>query len=128
MDFVEQTEPVQGLLKNKKISISLNYESTHFQNIIKLIQIITNEGGTYIKKGSLADIFVKEDSTYLDDDGNPKGCSRYKYVIESIEKEGKNIQILEFDEFLFLLGITREELNSMPIIDLDYLMDDKYKK
>lgn len=128
LDFVEPTSPGQGLLKDKKISLSLNYESTHFQNMLKLIQIITNEGGTYIKKGSFADIFVKEDLVYLDDEGNPRSCSRYKYVMESIEKEGKNIQIIEFDEFLSLLGLTKEELNSMPTIDVDYLMDDKYKK
>ena len=71
---------------------------------------------------------IKTQEQELDDEGNPRSCSRYKYVLESIEKEGKNIQIIEFDEFLSLLGLTKEELNSMPTIDVDYLMDDKYKK
>ena len=128
LDYVEPNCTGSQLLKDKNISISLNYESLHFQNMLKLVQLITNEGGTYVKNVSLADVFVKEDTVYLGKDGNPKSCSRYKYVMETIEREGKDIKIIEFDEFLAILGITVEKLNAMPNIDVEYLKDDKYKK
>ena len=53
--------------------------------------------------------------------------STNKKKSKKIEK-GKKIQVLEFDEFLRLLGITEEQLNEMPAEDYEYLMDDKYKR
>lgn len=84
LDFVRPTCDCKQILKDKKICISLNYESTNFQNMLKLVQMITNFGGTYIKKGSMADIFVKQDSSFVDEEGKPNHCSRYDYVLKAI--------------------------------------------
>ena len=43
-------------------------------------------------------------------------------------KNGKDINIVEFDEFLSMLGITEKQLNELPVEDYEYLMDDKYKR
>ena len=56
------------VFSNKKISISLNYEMYNFRNMIKLIKLIADNGGEYIKKASLADYFVPFETN--DNDGN----------------------------------------------------------
>lgn len=127
LDFVKPTQEVEEILKDKKISISLNYELYNFKNMLKLVQLITNAGGTYVKKGTLADIFVKQPNLVLDNEGNPRSCTKHKYVIEAIENEGKNIEIIEFNDLLSILNITKEELDNMPQIDIEYLKDKKYK-
>lgn len=126
IDFAEQSENLEQKLKGKKISISLNYELYNYQNMLKIIQRIKNLGGEYVKKGSLADIFVKQDKPLINNDGEPKECVKYKYVLEAIEKENKKIDILEFEEFLKLIDLTNEQLNTMQNIDVEYLKDEKY--
>lgn len=126
LENVKPTKKVEQVFKDKKISISLNYEMYHFQNMLKIVQLITNAGGIYVKKGSLADIFVKQPNDTLDENGNLKFCTKYHHVIEAIENEGKQIEILEFDDFLSKLHITKEELDSLPRIDVEYLNDEKY--
>ena len=126
IDFAEQSENLEQKLKGKKISISLNYELYNYQNMLKIIQRIKNLGGEYVKKGSLADIFVKQDKPLINIDGEIKECVKYKYVLEAIEKENKKIDILEFEEFLKLIDLTNEQLNNMQNIDVEYLKDEKY--
>lgn len=126
LDYAEKTENLEQKLKDKKISISLNYEMYNFQNMLKIIQRIKNLGGEYVKKGSLADIFVKQDASVKDGNGELIPCSKYNYVLEAIEKEGKKIEILEFEEFLKLIDLTKEQLENMPNIDVEYLKDEKY--
>ena len=43
-------------------------------------------------------------------------------------ENGKDIEVITFDDLLSLLGISREELEAKPELDTDYLLDDKYKK
>ena len=126
LDYAEKTENLEQKLKDKKISISLNYEMYNFQNMLKIIQRIKNLGGEYIKKGSLADIFVKQDAPVKDENGELIPCSKYNYVLEAIEKERKKIEILEFDEFLKLIDLSKEQLENMPNVDVEYLKDEKY--
>ena len=127
LDFVKPTKKAKQVFKDKKISISLNYEMYNFQNMLKLVQLITNAGGTYVKKGTIADIFVKQWGEVLDDKGNPRGCSKHNYILNEIEN-GKEIEVLEFDEFLTKLGLDIDKLNSLPNIDIEYLKDEKYSK
>lgn len=126
LENVKPNEEIEQVFKDKKISISLNYEMYYFQNMLKIVQMITNAGGIYVKKGSLADIFVKQPNDILDENGNLRFCTKYNHVMEAIENEGKNIEILEFDDFLSNLYITKEELDSLPKIDVEYLNDEKY--
>ena len=43
-------------------------------------------------------------------------------------KNGREIDIVEFEDFLELLGLTEEKINKLPIEDYEYLMDEKYKR
>lgn len=124
---IENVKPKLGrekTLLGKKISISLNYEAYNFTNMMKIVQLICDCGGEYVKKASTADIFVKY---HLIEDGLERRCSKYEFVQEEINK-GKQIEVIEFEEFLKLLGFTEEKLNELPIEDYEYLMDEKYKR
>ena len=119
LDNVQPTKEGSGLLKDKKITISLNYEGHHFKEMMNLVQIITNEGGTYILKGSECDIYVKFDT--FREDGTPYRCTRLEYALKANE-DGASIEIISFDEFLNRLHITNDELEAMPLPSLDCLL------
>lgn len=87
---------------------------------MNLVQLIVNEGGTYELKASLSDIFVKYD-VFLDD-GSIKQDSRLNYVLEAKEK-GKKIEIIEFKNLLEQIKISEEQLDKMPLVNLDCLYD-----
>lgn len=132
LDNVEVTKPGSGKCEGKKISISINYECKHFKEMMNLVQMIKNEGGEYVLKGSEADIFVTFASYH--EDGTPWVCNREKYVDIAIS-EGKQVQKLSFEEFLSMLGITNEELENMPLPSIECIFkkdaitkDKKFKK
>ena len=124
MENVKPKTDREQTLLGKRISISLNYEAYNFTNMMKIVQLICDCGGEYVKKASTADIFVKY---HLIEDGEERRCSKYEFVQEEI-KNGKEIDIVEFEDFLELLGLTEEKLNELPIEDYEYLMDEKYKR
>lgn len=107
--------------KDKKVSISINYEEHHFKQMLNLIQMITNEGGQVILKASLSDIFVKYD-VYLED-GSLRTDSKLNYVNEANDN-GANIEIIDFNELLDRLEITEEELDAMTLVSFDFLFED----
>lgn len=121
--FAKITESAKQIFKDKKICISLNYESFHFKNMLKIVQLITNAGGQYIKNVAKADVFVKYDFPVYDEYGKVKPCRRYKKVSEINEQGEVEIKIIEFDKFLSMLNLTKEDLESMPEINIEYLND-----
>lgn len=116
LDNVQVTAEGGGRFKDKKVSISLNYECHHFKEMMNIVQIIKNEGGEYILKGSESNLFVTYES--FDETGKPHGCNRLKYVKEAIEN-GSSIEIITFDQFLEMLGMTNDELESLPLPPID---------
>jgi len=120
LDNVQPKNEREQVFADKKISISLNYELYHFKNMLKIVQMICDCGGEYVKKASVADIFVSYD-------GAERECTKQKFVEQAIAN-GANIQIIAFKVFLSMLGLTEEELNALPDEDVGYLLDEKYKK
>lgn len=118
LDNVQVTATGRGLLKDKKVSISLNYECCHFKEMMNIVQIIKNEGGEYVLKGSESNLFVTYDS--FDESGNPRQCNRLKYALQAIN-DGASIEIITFEQFLKMLGMTNDELESLPLPSIDCL-------
>ena len=112
-----------GKLEGKRITISLNYESEHFKEMISLAGMIKAAGGEYVLKASSSDMFVTSDE--VGEDGEKRHCSRSEYVMAEIA-EGKEIKVITLDDLFAILGITREELESMTAPDTEYLRDEKY--
>lgn len=121
LDNVKPQKSSGNKFKNKKLSISLNYEDDHYRQSLNLIQLITNEGGSVIGKASDADIFISYE--VKDDSGNYKPDSKRTYV-EEANRNGKKIQIISFKEFLDILGITEEQLDQMPMVSFEFLYDE----
>ena len=119
--FIDNVKPFKNgdKLKDKKVSITMSYEKTHFKQILNLIQLITDEGGKFILKASQSDIFIKYD-TY-DDEGNLCDDLRYNYVIDANQNDS-NIEIIEFKEFLKIFEINEEELDAMPLPSFEFLL------
>lgn len=109
---IQKTEDANLVFDNKKICFSKNYENKYDKNLFKLVQLIANSGGTYVKKVSLADIFV----TYDLIDKLNKICDREKYVKKAIE-EGAKIEIVKFQDFLEKLNISEEKLTTLENIN-----------
>lgn len=109
-------------LKDKKVSLSKNYETYHYANMMNIVQLICDCGGKYVRKATEADLFVRY---HLIKNGEEEPCSKYEHVQKDIER-GKEINVVEFEEFLKMLGTTEEELNALPTINYEYLLDGKY--
>ena len=125
LDYGEGLGEKSDKLKGKKVTISMNYETEHFKEMMILAGMIKAAGGEYVLKASTADIFATVD--VKNEDGTLRRCSRGDYVKAEIES-GKEIEVITFDELLTLLGTSRDELEAMPELDTEYLLDDKYKK
>lgn len=121
LDNVKPNKEGNGTFANEKVSISINYEEHHYKEMLNLIQMIVNEGGTYIMKASQANVFVKFD--VLMEDGTLRTDSKLNYVNEAIE-EGANIEIIDFDDLLEMLNITETELSEMSIPSFDFLYEE----
>ena len=89
--------------------------------MLNLIQLITDEGGTVILKGSLSDVFAKYDVVL--EDGSLRDDSKLKYVMEANEN-GSNIEIIDFSDLLCRLSITEDELNNMSMPSFDFLFEE----
>jgi len=118
LDNVLPNNNVEKKLKDLKFSISINYEENHYKQMLNIVQMLCDLGATYVMKASCANIFVKYDS--MNDDCTIKECSKLKHVTDAINK-GADIEIITFDEFLNMLGITEEALNNMPMPSFDCL-------
>lgn len=87
--------------------------------------VLKNHGCTYKLKASECDYFVTK--AIFDENGVEYGCSRLMYVQEAIAN-GKNINIITFDELLVLLNTTEEELEKMPMPDESSFLKKKKEK
>ena len=118
LQFLDGVKPqgdiVESDLNGKSLCVSLNYEISHFKEMLSFVQLLTNHNATYKMRLSDNDIFVTYDA--MDDKGNTRHCSRLKHVNDAIA-EGKNIKIISFDEILKILNVTKEELSTMPFPD-----------
>ena len=115
LQFLDGVKPqgdiVESDLNGKSLCVSLNYEISHFKEMLSLVQLLTNHNATYKMRASDNDIFVTYDAR--DDEGNIRHCSRLKHVNDAIV-EGKDIKIISFDKLLKTLNVTKEELSTMP--------------
>ena len=125
LDFGEAIGEKNNKLSGKKISISMNYETEHFKEMVIIAGMIKAAGGEYVLKASTVDIFATFEA--IDEEGNPRRCSRGEYVKAEIDN-GRDIQIITLDELLRLLGTSLEELENAEPIDVEYLADNRYKR
>lgn len=118
LDNVIPNKKCPQLLKDEKISISINYEENHFKQMLNLVQLICNYGGKYVMKASQGTIFISY--PVYNEDGTEKNCSKLKYVKEA-NGNGANIKIMDLKGFLKILDMSEKELDELPMVDFDCL-------
>ena len=126
--YLNHGEPIGEIsdkLAGKNVSISMNYETEHFKEMLILAGMVKAAGGRYTMKADDTDVFATFDRT--DDKGEPIICNREKYARAATEN-GKLVEFITLDELLQLLGTTREELENTTPPDVDYLEARKYGK
>ena len=107
-------------LYGKRVAISLNYEKKHFKEMLLIIQLINNCGGTYVTEGSEADVFVKEDD--INKNGFVSYCQREYDVDETIES-GRKIDKINILTFLKLIGFNEKEVEDNYKIVKDKMVE-----
>lgn len=125
--FMEQYIPDQNaekILEGKKICITKNYELENFKEMIHIVKKIKDAGGEYTVKASLSDVFATDEC--FDKEGNKRECSRLNYVLASDRVNEIAIQTL--DDFLSTLNTSKEQIASLPPIDLSYLVSEPFEK
>ncbi len=111
-------------LRGKKICISYNYEGYNYENVLKIIQLTANFGARNISRATKCDIFVKYDIKYKE---GLVYCQRLEQALVAI-KGGKNIEIISFDKFLSLLGVTENKIMAMENVDLEKKREENAKR
>ena len=122
----KQGNTIPSVLNGKSLTITLNYQNVHFKEMLALIQLLKNHDCTYKLKASECDYMVTK--VVLNDDGSERVCSKLKYVNQAIEN-GKQINIITFEELLNILKVTEDELSQMPFPDeSSFLKKEKEQK
>ncbi len=93
-------------LKGKSVCFGMNIEENDFRSTLILVRMIYRQGGSYVLKSSKCDFFVRSAENVR--------CPRYESVKRS-GRIGKKTTVLSFEDFLTMLGLTREDLDALPL-------------
>lgn len=83
--------------------INVPYRMSHFRELLYIIKLAGNRGMTYSVNPDKCDIFVIEK--------NEKNSGLYKQITDKIE-QGKNIKIMELDEFLNMINFASDRADN----------------
>lgn len=118
--YIEKGAPIgeiRNVLEGKKVCISLNYEQSHYREMLYLVGRIKASGGEYTRRPSEADIFV---TCERDDFGRPfSRCSRYD---EFKRSEKTDTRAMSLDRLFSLLHTSKAHLANCPEIFEDYFL------
>ncbi|MBQ9744768.1 MAG: hypothetical protein IJW19_06570 [Clostridia bacterium] len=95
-------------LRKKKVCISNLYEDYHFAEMMNIVSLIARKGGSYTSRVQTCDIFVETE--LKNGKGEEYSCYRKSKLLRLMETEGKNVEIISFEELLNMLGVTEDEL------------------
>lgn len=100
------------LLSGHTVTVGVNYQRTHFNEMLYLVQMITNAGGRYTLSTREADtLYVWEDA-----ENDP----RYQIATE-LNEQGAEIEILPIKNLFDLLETNDMRLSRKPKMDLSAL-------
>ena len=126
-EIVKRIEPIgvrSNALKNQRVSISDNYTSDHFKDLLNIIGLIKAAGGEYEIYAERSDIFCTFDK--IDDNGKPIPDQKISFVKSAILK-GKKINQIPLEALFEILDLTKESLAAMPKLNVEQLFDEKIK-
>ncbi len=119
--YLDNSKPKkEGKLKGKAFIFAYSYESAHFCQMVNLIRLINDNGGSVTREATKANFFVKdpiEKEEKLSD-------TRLSIALRINEKEEK-IAFIEFNDLLNELEITEKELDDMDFPSFDFMYSRK---
>ena len=118
--YIEKGGPIGVMnctLAGKSVCVSLNYEQTHYREMLYIVGRIKALGGTYTRRPTEADIFV---TCEKDDLGRIfTKCSRHEDLKRS---ERTDVKVISLEKLFSLLHTSRAQLKSCPLIREDYFL------
>ena len=119
--YVAKGAPIgeaSNAFEGKSVCISLNYESRHYREMLRLVGMIKAAGGSYTRKATEANVFVTWNYNVK---GEPTDkCSRLSEIRNA--SEPLEIEIIDFTELLSRLSTNVDELSELPEIREDYFL------
>ena len=100
------------LLSGHTVTVSLNYQRTHFNEMLYLAQMITNAGGRYTLSTREADTLY----TY----GEPETDARYQ-MAQTMLQDGDEIDVFPLKMLFDTLETSELRLSRKPKMDLSHL-------
>ena len=97
------------LLSGHTVTVSLNYQRTHFNEMLYLVQMITNAGGRYTLSTREADTLY----TF----GNEEEDARYQ-IARAMQEDGEEIDIFPLKMLFDTLETSEVRLSRKPKMDL----------
>ncbi len=103
------------ILAGLRVSAATAVEVTSESAIFHLVQLIVDAGGIYTRVPSQCDVFIlgKKGET-------GKLCKRTR-VARQARRGGAKIEMLTLNEFLKKLGVSREEFDALPPVDISWM-------
>ena len=119
--YIEKGAPIgehSAVFENKKVCLSLNYETWHYKEMLYIVGLVKAAGGSYTRQATEADVFV---FWPYDKNGKfTKVCERLSEIKQ--EDVPQKAEMLSLDSFLSLLHTDRTELESVDEIWEDYFL------
>lgn len=100
------------LLSGHTVTVSLNFQRTHFNEMLYLVQMIVNAGGRYTLSTREADTLF----TY----GNEEEDARYQ-IARAMQEDGEEIDIFPIKVLFDTLETSEVKLSRKPKMDLSHL-------
>ena len=100
------------LLSGRTVTVSLNYQRTHFNEMLYLAQMIVNAGGRYT--------LVTREADTLYTWGEESEDGRYA-IAAQMQREGEEIEIHPIKTLFEMLETSETRLSNKPPKDLSYL-------
>lgn len=114
LEFLREVKPKKTrrppLLSGHTVTVSLAYQRTHFNEMLYLVQMITNAGGRYT--------LVTKDADTLYTYGDPAEDTRLA-TAKQLQSAGEDIEILPFKDLLALLETSETKLSRKPKMCFD---------
>ncbi len=103
------------ILEGLRVSAATAIEQPSGKAIFHLVQMIIDAGGEYTRVPSQCDIFIMGNKGETG-----KLCKRTR-VARQAKKGGAKIEMLTLSEFLKKLGVSREDFEALPPIDITWM-------
>lgn len=103
------------MLSGHTVTVGVNYQRTHFNEMLYLVQMITNAGGRYTLSTKEADTLY----VWGENEAEP----RYPAAAERVQN-GEDVEILPIKTLFDLLETSEMRLSRKPKMDLSSFMED----